>query len=478
MKSFSATSRRVSLGFAALIGLFGVASYVALRGMVQIHSGLHHVEQGEEGVRTALELASAVRDQYAQQAHIIIIGDRSHLGLYAKARERAVELTVAARAKARTAAERTLVDEIAKASDAVDAIFRDQILPAVLAGDRPTVLAAHARAQQLVSLIQDRADALATRFEAAIGDFHGHAEAIQHSVVRLTIALLAAALLFALAVGAYIVRSIARPIGRLEVGAARLAAGDLDARIDIDTPDEFGRLASQFNAMTAALKANQQRLVQSEKLAGIGRLAAGVAHEISNPLGVILGYVRLMRRRPETVQERQLAMVEDEAVLCQEIVDGLLDLSRPSRGGNERVDLREVCDDVVSRLREAGQLAGLASTVDGAGATTGQPRELRQVVMNLVKNAAEAAGGGGSVGVTIRLEGSGIALRVADSGPGIPAQDLTRLFEPFFTTKPRGTGLGLAVSRAIVQAHGGSLEAVEGNPGAVFILRLPANGRS
>ena len=136
--------------------------------------------------------------------------------------------------------------------------------------------------------------------------------------------------LFAMAVAVYLGRSIARPMAKLEAGAKRIAKGDLDTRIAIETPDEFGRLARAFNAMTDALKVHQEKLVQSEKLAGIGRLAAGVAHEINNPLGVILGYVRVLQKKAEGALADDLKVIEEEAVRCQEIVEGLLDLSRSS----------------------------------------------------------------------------------------------------------------------------------------------------
>jgi signal transduction histidine kinase len=275
-------------------------------------------------------------------------------------------------------------------------------------------------------------------------------------------------------VSLYIGRSIARPIARLQEGAARLAAGRLDTRIDVDTPDEFGALARQFNAMTAALTEHQDRLVQSEKLAGIGRLAAGVAHEINNPLAVILGYARLLRKRAEGPLRDELGIIEDEAVRARDIVQGLLDLSRPLPAGRDRVDLREICDEVVGRLLQATDLRAAAIQVEGAGFAPGVPAKLRQVLGNLVRNGAEAAGPGGRVTVRVVEAGDQVRVEVEDTGAGIAEAARDRIFEPFFTTKERGTGLGLAVSRAIARAHGGDVtgESVPGG-GARFTLRLP-----
>ena len=123
--------------------------------------------------------------------------------------------------------------------------------------------------------------------------------------------------------------------------------------IPVGGNDEFGDLARQFNNMVASLKEQQHRLLQSERLAGVGRLAAGVAHEINNPLGVILGYTRLLRKKAVGPLGDDLAIVEEEVLRCQEIVEGLLDFSRPVVVGSQRVDLRALCDDVVARLAEA-----------------------------------------------------------------------------------------------------------------------------
>jgi signal transduction histidine kinase len=216
--------------------------------------------------------------------------------------------------------------------------------------------------------------------------------------------------------------------------------------------------------------------VQSEKLAGIGRLAAGVAHEINNPLGVILGYVRLLKKKSDEAVTEDLKVIEDETLRCQEIVEGLLELSRPLKAEPEAVELRELCDEVVERLSETGLSAQVELTVTGSGEVRGHSTKLRQVFFNLVKNALEAAGPGGKVKVEIGPEPGAVVAAISDSGPGIAPDARGKLFEPFFTTKAMGTGMGLAVSQAIARAHGGAVVAGQGSlGGACFTLRLPVS---
>jgi signal transduction histidine kinase len=475
MPRWSGTGRRLFAAFGLLIVAYAVASLFVLAALREIHGGLHRTKESAESVRLALELASAVRDQYAHQAHTIILGDGSHLGFYEQAEARVRELTRAVRRRAPTGEEAAWLDDIERATDDLDRIFRERIVPAVLSGQRADVQAEHGRAQLLVTLIQDRTAMLVGRFEAAIEDVQAHVNALEHRALLWALLFLGGAPLVAVAVGVYTGRSVARPVAVLREGAARLAAGDLHTAIDIRSPDEFGALARQFNAMTRALRENQERLVQSEKLAGIGRLAAGVAHEINNPLGVILGYARLLHRRADPAAAADLAIIEDETLRCKEIVEGLLDLSRPLTAARQRVDLRELCDDVAARLAESKVLDGVALEVKGAAAALGHPQKLRQILLNLVKNAVEAAGAGGRVAVTLAERAGEAAVSVADTGPGIEPATRDRLFEPFFTTKPRGTGLGLAVSQAIAHAHGGALEAgAAPGGGALFTLRLPS----
>jgi two-component system, NtrC family, sensor kinase len=472
------TARRLALGFGALVLLIAAASGVALAGSARVHAGLEETKRREEGVRLSLELASAVRDQYAHQAHTIIIGDDSHLAFYAEARGTVTRLTRALRQAAEGPQERALVDAIDEESGRLDEAFRSRIVPAVIRGERADVEEEHGRAQLLVSRIQDLTQALVERFEASIRAVRAEVEEVERRTRRFLLALLVAAPLVAIVVSVVIGRSVAAPVARLEQGAARMAAGDLDARIEVaGGAPELVALAERWNAMTAALKEREEKLVESEKLAGIGRLAAGVAHEINNPLGVILGYAKLLRKEASGGTAEDLAVIEEETLRAKEIVDGLLDLSRPLPAGAEPVDLRALADDVVSRLREARLLEAVEVTVRGAASAPGHPEKLRQVLVNLVRNAAEAAAPEGRVSVAVGARGDSAEVSVQDSGPGIAPEVRARLFEPFFTTKPRGTGLGLAVSRAIARAHGGdlALDAPDG-AGARFSLRIPARG--
>lgn len=468
------TGKRLGLGLGSLVLLLVVASLAAIVGSARIHRAMAETLRREEGVRLSLELASAVRDQYAHQAHTIIIGDRSHLGFYGEARDTVHRLTRTLREATDRPEERALVDRIEAESGRLDRIFRDAIVPAVVRGERAAVQEEHARAQLVVTRIQDLTQELVQRFEGQIEAARAGAERVERTTLLVLVVILAAAPLLAAGVSLAIARSITVPVAQLQAGAARIAEGDLDARIEVRGAPELVTLAGHWNDMTAALRDHQAQLVRSEKLAGIGRLAAGVAHEINNPLGVILGYAKLLRKRADGALAEDLRVVEEEALRAKEIVSGLLDLSRPLPAPPERVDLRALSDEVVSRLGEARLLDGVAVSVEGAARAPAHAEKLRQVLVNLVRNAAEAAGPGGRVAIRIAERGEAAELSVEDSGPGMPEEVRARLFEPFFTTKPRGTGLGLAVSRAIARAHGGELAAAAPDgQGARFTLTLP-----
>jgi len=474
MRAWSGTTRRLVAAFGAIVLLFALASYSALTGLEQIRVGLAMMREHDAAVRLSLELASAVRDQYAHQAHTIILGNSTHMGFYHEASAHVRVLVEGVRDHCATAEQRGWLIDIDDGSRELDRLFAEQIMPAVMAGQSAVVQRDHASALALVSLIQARTDSLVQSFDTAILAFQKRVGELEDRTFAWTVFFLVGAPLLAALVVLYLGRSIARPLTLLQQGALRLASGDLTTRIEMTRQDEFGALARQFNAMTAALREHERKLVESEKLAGIGRLAAGVAHEINNPLGVILGYVRILAKTAAPPLALDLKVIEDETLRCQEIVEGLLDLSRPLAASREPIDLRALCEEIRALLLATPQLRGVRIALVGEGQCRGVVGRVRQVLRNLIKNAAEAAGEGGAVTVEIRTVADFTLVAVSDNGPGFDETARDRLFEPFYTTKADGTGLGLAVSRAIAHAFGGDIEAASTPNGARFVLRLPS----
>lgn len=230
--------------------------------------------------------------------------------------------------------------------------------------------------------------------------------------------------------------------------------------------------------MSRRLERHQHELVQSQKLASIGRLCSGVAHEINGPLGIILGYAKVIRR--EGADDEALRAIENEAMQCQRIVQALLDTSRHETPRFEPVDLVHLANEAVERLRATGKLDARRVDVKVARSAvlaSGDDEKLRQVVLNLLTNAAEATPTGGAISIEAQSRGELAVLSVTDDGVGVAASARERLFEPFFTTKDHGTGLGLAISRAIVEAHRGEI-VIEAAPGggtrAEIRLQKPA----
>jgi signal transduction histidine kinase len=467
-------ARKLGAASILLLAIFGTASYFAIAGLVEVHRGLHRVERSAARMRAVLRLASAMRDQYAHMAHTIIIGNDSHRPLYREASASVSAIGREVSSRTLTTEEGALVGEILAASRWLDEAFQSRLLPAVAAHDTHGAELLHHEILQVVSSAQAKADRLSDLSEHSIADFGTHANSLQHSAIRWMLVLLVGAIVAAAALAFFLHRAIARPVAELAAGVRRVAGGNLDAPIALVTADELGWLAGQFNAMTLALKEHQGRLVQSEKLAGIGRLAAGLAHEINNPLGVILGYVKLLRRKSAGPLDNDLKIIEQEAERCREVVEDLLDMTRTPPIDLEKVDLRALCLETVERLATILPSPRPRIAIDGAGGTVGSPPKLRQVLHNLIKNAVEAAGGAGEVTISIEQLGGKIAITVGDTGVGVRLEHRQRIFEPFFTTKPAGTGLGLAVSRAIARAHGGDLELVPAvQQGAAFRLTLP-----
>jgi signal transduction histidine kinase len=307
-------------------------------------------------------------------------------------------------------------------------------------------------------------------------------------------------------------RFVLRPIRALSTGMERVAAGDLEHSVPARARDELGRLAAAFNDMTAELatarrraerwtqsleeevakkteevRATESKLAETARLAALGRLTAEIAHEIRNPLTALGGYGRRLQRTVSTVEEREYArIVVDEASRLENLLKDVLDFS----GSGHFTFRSESLTPVVEQSLEAFDMRcverGIRVAVD---LSAGEPVALdagqaRRALDNLMANAIDAMPHGGSLSVSTRLEEQGgaryVVVRVEDSGPGIPAENLPRIFEPFWTTKRmgKGTGLGLPITRTIVEAHGGFVRMQNGPGGGLTAsLWFPVDGR-
>jgi two-component system NtrC family sensor kinase len=229
------------------------------------------------------------------------------------------------------------------------------------------------------------------------------------------------------------------------------------------------------------LRAAQQQLVQAEKLASIGQLAAGVAHEINNPIGVILGFAQiLVKRTPDTSPiYKPLATIEREGLRCKQIVQDLLDFARQNKPVLSRVNINDVIDaasDLMPHHANSEKVQVTKTYASDLPRVLADENQLQQVFLNILLNAYQAMPEGGQLRIASRAVGDEVQAVFADNGAGIPEENLKRIFDPFFTTKEvgEGTGLGLSISYGIVEQHGGTIEVEsEVGTGATFIIRLP-----
>ena len=305
-----------------------------------------------------------------------------------------------------------------------------------------------------------------------------------HLILILILALL---LVNAMAIYA-ILHFILKPVNELRKAMEEIAAGPTLREIKINhAPPEIKELVNSFNRMQEVIRerrrANQEKLLQTDRLATIGQLAAGVAHEINNPLGSILLLTRLVMQQSAADGRmlENLERIEKETKRCHSIVQSLLDFARPRDPKVAPVDVHLLLDDTVKMLKRQYLFQNIEITRQyGAGVPRIQADQLQlqQVFINIIFNASDAMSGKGTLTLATQENDAGKAVEISicDTGCGIPSENINRIFDPFFTTKDvgHGTGLGLSVSYGIIQAHGGEI-AVSSSPGhgSRFTIKLP-----
>jgi C4-dicarboxylate-specific signal transduction histidine kinase len=325
-----------------------------------------------------------------------------------------------------------------------------------------------------------------------------------------SLALIALVIVAAGALGAWVLsRQITNPLTAVASAAEGIAAGDYSRRVPMSRADELGKLATSFNSMAqqveeghAALEtrvaertrdleealrelgAMQGELVRREKLAILGQLAGGVGHELRNPLGVMtnaLYYLEAVLTDATPGVKDYLGILKTQVTLSEKIIGDLLDFARVKPPRRETVRAHQLVDDQLAR---AGSTEGITIEHDfppGLPPVDVDPVQIGQVLLNLITNAIQAMGDkGGTLSLRAALEGAGqLRLDVADTGGGIAPENAAHIFEPLFTTKARGIGLGLAVSRTLMQSNGGDITFTS-TPGAgtTFSIRLPVSAKA
>ncbi|HZS39269.1 MAG TPA: ATP-binding protein [Polyangia bacterium] len=277
-----------------------------------------------------------------------------------------------------------------------------------------------------------------------------------------------------------------RPLRRLAERAKQIARGDYKQRVDASSPDEIGALGREFNAMAGALDEREQQLIRSERLAAVGKIAAQITHEVRNPLSSIGLNAELLEEEvaalggPQAQEAQAIARaIVKEVDRLTEITEEYLRFARLPRPKLEREDVRAIVSSLVVFLKSEldGRRIEVALELPPLPPVAADEHQLRQALLNLMRNAAEAMPSGGRLTVAARalINDRAVELRIADTGQGIAREHLAKIFDPFFSTKDGGTGLGLALTQQIVVEHGGSI-AVESEPGrgTAFTVRLPA----
>jgi two-component system NtrC family sensor kinase len=285
-----------------------------------------------------------------------------------------------------------------------------------------------------------------------------------------------------------VVRTISRPLQRLTVAAVQVTEGGYGTEVDLrKSNDEIGLLAESFNEMSRkmaadieSLRAMNEKLMRADKLAAMGTLAAGVAHEVNNPLASISSLIQMMRSENGSPDLREkLEMIESQIVRITRVTKDLTDFARARPGAKAHVGINGVIDTALrlaefdSGFQKLSIVRNLAADLPDIFADADQ---LQQVVLNIFLNARDAMPDGGELNVSTRRIDNEIAIEISDTGEGVDPKSAKQVFDPFFTTKAagKGTGLGLAVCYGIVTAHGGRLELVQnGGRGATFIVTLP-----
>lgn len=469
-------SRQIAVSF-AVISIVSVAMCVVLVGQLfRAGASVENMRHDEDAIRESTELAIAIREQYVHLAHTLIVGDDSHEDHYQEWRTEISQLTSSLRHHVPVDQEWRL-REILVASDRVEELFRSELHAAWASGDLQAIRRAHEKVDAVVAGASEHADFLARFVEDRMAGDH-------------TVANRATEIGFAAGMGCALTviflsswftmrlrQSVMQPLDSLALAASQLGAGQFDTRLGDIGEGELQAVATAFDRMADELAERERKLVEAERMAVLGQLAAGIAHELNNPIGIIRGYLKMMDPTGDidTLKE-ELAILDEEASACQRIADDLLAYSQTPSLARTNIEMQALLRDTVDRMTDAQQFPDHPLTVSAEkGFAYIDPARVRQVVINLLNNAAQLSPNGTTIELEGRVIDTGYEISVADRGPSVSIEKRERIFEPFYTERPGGSGLGLAVCQGIVRSHGGEISVVtRQGGGSRFMVQIPS----
>ena len=411
-------------------------------------------------INTARKLRPLTYDKLRQHANKSLSPPLDRTGL----REHLSETT--------TAIERTLDTEGAQFDQLFQLLEQKQMAKAEQTRDDLIALETDV-AKQLRALRQRVGDEMASLSDAA--------ERREQRSVQLLIGLSVLTLLVGLLMSLY-ARRVLAPLGIVTERARAVAAGDLAPGNTVATDDEIGELAETFEGMVAAIRKARAELVTAERLATIGKMAAHITHEVRNPLSSIGLNLELLEEelagRPADDEAPQLlAAIQSEVERLSRISEQYLAAAREPKLRLQTEDAAEIVRDCHAFVKPELDKGGVVSRVEVKGEIPLielDEGQLRQALLNLLRNAREVLPTNGEVVLSVCRQGDDVLIEVADNGPGIPDEVRASIFDPFYTTKRHGTGLGLAVTRSIVEAHGGTIQCLpRAEGGTRFLISFP-----
>jgi len=321
---------------------------------------------------------------------------------------------------------------------------------------------------------------------------------MQKNVLWIFLGITFGGIVLSIVICGFLTKTIMRPINSLLLATQNLSNGNLEQQVRLkDAPKEIDVLGKAFNFMVSSIKERdkqlrqraQEEIIRHERLAMVGQLAAGVAHEINNPMGGILMFSHLLLRKapPEGIMRENLERIEKDAKRCKDIVQGLLDFAREREPKIETFQINEVLKQAINLFENQplfDNIEVVKQYQSDLPVISADPAQIQQVFVNIIKNAADAMNGKGMLMLNTRSSetSNDVEISFTDTGSGMSPDQLSHVFEPFFTTKEvgHGTGLGLSISYGIIQRHGGTIKVFSKvGEGSTFIVKLPKpNGKS